>query len=422
MKNKRLYIKDIIIEKVRHLENIDIPVSDSKMKHLIITGKNGSGKTSLLNAIALKLYNFDFENDDEISSEGLKLKICMSENDLSSDMCDAKANFDGTMARLLAYAKALGVYSGDIPLKTGQRIDKIISDSSNRNFLVAYYRADRAFVADVSNHIEKVELKDNYAIDETPRSEFIKYMVDLKMTEALSLAKGNQEKANEINNWFDSLQNLLKKIFDDASVCLNFDEESFQFTIHIDGREPFDFNTLSSGYAAILDIVTDLMMRMEKHTKRRFDYSMGGIVLIDEIETHLHLQLQKTILLFLTEFFPNIQFIVSTHSPFVLSSMKNVTIYDLENRVLVENGLKNIPYSGIVKGYFEADELSDELKEKYERYQELATQDHLSDKDIDEITDLEFYLDEIPDYLALELTTEYQRLKLELRKREDIGW
>ena len=58
--------------------------------------------------------------------------------------------------------------------------------------------------------------------------------------------------------------------------------------------------------------------------------------------------LQKNILPILTELFPNIQFIVSTHSPFILNSISNVVIYDLENKTLVntEEGLSNIPYEG----------------------------------------------------------------------------
>ena len=91
---------------------------------------------------------------------------------------------------------------------------------------------------------------------------------------------------------------------------------------------------------------------MEKQQNHVFDFSIPGIVLIDEIETHLHLELQKNILHLLTVIFPNIQFIVSTHSPFILNSLENVAIYDLETKVLVENGLSDIPYSGIVEGYF----------------------------------------------------------------------
>ena len=95
-------------------------------------------------------------------------------------------------------------------------------------------------------------------------------------------------------------------------------------------------------------------------------------------------------------------------------------IYDLEKRMLVQDGLANIPYSGIVEGYFKSSELSYSLKEKYERYKILTQKHDLLDDDFEEIAQLEMYLNEIPDYLALGITTEYQRIKMEFENREDL--
>ena len=118
--------------------------------------------------------------------------------------------------------------------------------------------------------------------------------------------------------------------------------------------------------------------------------------------------------------FPNIQFIVTTHSPFILNSAKNVVIYDLENHTLVEKGLMDIPYEGIIKGYFNVDSLSNELKNKFNEYKELVKKENLVDEDFVEIGKLQMYLEEIPDYLALDITTEYQKLKLEFEGRTDL--
>lgn len=67
-----------------------------------------------------------------------------------------------------------------------------------------------------------------------------------------------------------------------------------------------------------MDIVLDIIMRMQNQTQRSFDFKIPGIVLVDEIETHLHLELQRHIMPFLTGIFPNIQFIVTTHSPYYI--------------------------------------------------------------------------------------------------------
>lgn len=58
----------------------------------------------------------------------------------------------------------------------------------------------------------------------------------------------------------------------------------------------------------------------------------------------------------------NIQFIVSTHSPFALNSLENIVIYNLEERILIKDGLVDIHYQGIVEGYFKTSELSDLLQ------------------------------------------------------------
>ncbi len=216
------------------------------------------------------------------------------------------------------------------------------------------------------------------------------------MTEALAKSNGKHEKADAITLWFAEFQDLLRRIFDDPSLELIFEEDTFSFSIKEKNREAFDFNTLASGFAAALDIILDVMIRMQKNKGRTFNFDMPGIVLIDEIETHLHLELQKKILDLLTTLFPNIQFIMSTHSPFILNSLQNAVIYDLEKRMIAKDGLADIPYSGIVEGYFQSSELSYSLKEKYERYKMLTQKQELSDDDFEEIAELEMYLNEIP--------------------------
>ena len=376
---EKIFISNIKINKVRHLENIEIKLSNQEARHLIITGKNGSGKTSLLNSMATFLDSIT-NSDDPIIEET----------------------------------------SAGIMLDLNCPLENVRQEFQQGHFIVAYYKADRVFRAQVPRHVEKVELKNDYTIDETPRDDFIKYLLDLKMTQALAASNGKEEKAGKIKEWFERFEKLLQTIFEDDSLKLEFDEDTFKFKIIMKGREPFDFNTLSSGFAAVLDIVVDVIIRMEKQITTVFDFSIPGIVLIDEIETHLHLALQKKILGLLTTIFPNVQFIVSTHSPFVINSIENATIYDLEKHLLVTNGLSNVPYAGIVEGYFDSDTMSNSLKGKFDRYKILVNKKELSDDDFAEISELEMYLDEIPDYLALNITTEYQRLKLALRSREDI--
>lgn len=412
---EQIFIENIKINKVRHLNNIDICAGKEKCKHVIFTGKNGSGKTSVLDAIAVFL---DSITTGRNLSEILK-DIKETEEHIDYYVKNPNEDIVQRDKELLEHLKKqYSDATSGIWLDFNVKFKEIREQFANGNFIVAYYKAERVFKSIEPKHVEKVQLKSDYAINEEPRNDFIKYLLDLKMTQALALANGKADKAKTISGWFEKFDNLLKRIFEEDSVHLVFDEETFKFSIVMDGREPFDFNTLSSGYAAILDIVVDLILRMEKHLNRSFDFNIPGVVLIDEIETHLHLELQRNIMSLLTTIFPNIQFIVSSHSPFVLNSLENVVIYDLEKNVLVENGLADVPYSGIVEGYFNTDELSNELRAKFEEYKSLADKPELDMDDYDKIAALEMYLEEIPDYLALPLTTEYQELKAKLRARE----
>ena len=60
---EKIFISSLAIENVRHLKNITIPLSDEEPRHLILTGKNGSGKTSVLEALSRKL-NADVASDE----------------------------------------------------------------------------------------------------------------------------------------------------------------------------------------------------------------------------------------------------------------------------------------------------------------------------------------------------------------------
>ena len=373
---EQTFLTDIEIRKVRHLENISIPLDKNERKHLILTGKNGSGKTSVLEAVVKYIQSFLGEHGTPLDHVKMMYEHSLNEINKINLLEDSEKNrkklFDAKNTLDFWERELKSLDSGVVLKNTSNTMLK--EKYQNGNFIFAYLKATQAFTKD-------------------------------------------REKSEKIDKWFQGFEDILKKIFEDKNLQLKFDDETFQFSICETDREPFDFNTMSSGYAAVFDIINGLIIRMEAQSGLRTEFDMEGIVLVDEIETHLHLELQKEILPILTKIFPNIQFIITTHSPFILSSLDNAVIYDLENKTLVENGLRNLPYEGIVEGYFKVDTLSEELREKFERYKELVFKEELSDKEYEEIDKLEFYLDEIPDYLAKELTSEYSRLKLEFSNR-----
>lgn len=310
------------IHKVRHLKNIDIPLSGNERKHLILTGKNGSGKTSVLEEI--KKFLTGIENRE--SGQNILTKHLLEKTNLIYPNITVKFN------------------SSDMTL------EKIYLAGS---FVFSAFETARTADLEIPDGIAKTEIKKRYRLEERPGNQFVQHLVNLKADQSFARDDNDTGAVRRIAEWFENFENSLKEIFEDDGLHLEFDRKNYNFNIIQEGREKFDFHTLSDGYSAIISIVSDLILRMEK--SRNKNYDVQGIVLIDEIEAHLHIELQKKILPFLTNFFPKIQFVVTTHSPFVLTSAPNAVVYDLEKELLINDDLSGYSYDGIVESYFDAD-------------------------------------------------------------------
>lgn len=102
----------------------------------------------------------------------------------------------------------------------------------------------------------------------------------------------------------------------------------------------FRYMQLGYGYQSMLSWVVDLCKRMfERYPESDNPLNESAVVLIDEIDLHLHPMWQRDIISFLSNAFPNVQFIATTHSPLVIQSMNDVNLYVLhreKNRVVAE--------------------------------------------------------------------------------------
>lgn len=186
-----------------------------------------------------------------------------------------------------------------------------------------------------SQGVEDIKLDVSYRISSEPSKLLLKY-IHLKTQQAYARNEGDIEVIDKIQHWFNRFVEALRILLDNDTIELHYDYKEYNFKIYQADRKPFGLEELSDGYSSVIQIVSDLILRMDKNWllgDEISQYDIEGIVLIDEIETHLHIGLQKKIMPFLTQFFPRIQFIVTTHSPYILNSLSNAKVYDLENRI-----------------------------------------------------------------------------------------
>jgi len=336
-----VFITKIHIDKVRHLENVDIVLSDVERKHLILTGKNGSGKTSLLEAMR----------------DGVILK-------------QRKTAYQHQPSHDPAHRWNSIVFGGgEIP---APKIDITYSTQIDDFFdtVFVYISAVRSTLV-VPNAIEIVDIPAKNFIAQSASKDFLRYVLNLYV-QYLS-AKDTGGSATDIERygkWFDNFTNALREIYDCQELEIKPDMKNLAFQIMLPGHEPFRLHEMSDGYAAFIDIYMELLLRMET-SDAVVDYNNPAIVLIDEIETHLHVELQKRVLPFLTKAFPNIQFIVATHSPFVITSLEKAVVFDLEKKETLLNP-SLYSYESVVESFLDTSVYSQELRRYFGRYKELC--------------------------------------------------
>lgn len=371
------YITGIEIENLRHLSNIKIDLNSDERQHLLLTGKNGSGKTTVLLAICKYLRAINEGRLTKVKTNFKRWYIEAYESyqnaKTEQEKFECKKEYEQWKSNYSKYCDGL-----ELEFNQYEDLDAVYQDGK---FVIAYFSADRKTTIIRPTGVENIQLADRYSVDDDPGRILLKYMVHLKTQQSYARNENDIENAERIQKWFDRFENALKQLLDDETIQLKYNYKEYEFQIIEQGKEAYGFDQLSDGYSSLIHMVSDLILRMDKNwilTEGLSEYNVEGIVLIDELETHLHIELQKKILPFLTEFFPRIQFIVTTHSPYILNSIPNAKAYDLEKHIVLEH-LSAYSSEDLAEAYFDADEYSEVLKEKLMQYSELMEREDLTD-------------------------------------------
>lgn len=412
------FITKLEIQKVRHLENLEIPLSKDKRFHLILTGRNGAGKTSVLEKTRDYFKVLQRQNGLIDRYKGWSDQLQYFKKELEKNVSNPEVSIqneqDINMYKNLFKEYGKGI---ELEIKNYYELQNLYEKGE---FIVAYYPADRSIKLEMPIGVENIQLEKTYGLEEGPSQLFVKYLIDLKTQQSFASNEGDNDVVENIEAWFNRLKKAFQDILEDPDADLIFDYRNYSMKIKQKDRE-YALNELSDGYSSVLNIVADLILRMDRKRalhERKYAFDIEGIVMIDELETHLHVELQKIIFPFLVKFFPKIQFIVTTHSPFILTSIEDSIVYDLEKNYSIKN-MSEYSYEGVIEGYFEVDQYSDAIKKKLEKYKELIHKENCSEDERRRRSDLRAELSEISGDVAKEVKAEFKRIEKQRKLKYD---
>ncbi|MFJ8087733.1 AAA family ATPase [Lysinibacillus sp. NPDC095746] len=307
-----LKFRSLTLSNWRQFEMIDIQFHENLT---ILTGANGTGKTTLLNLLN---YHFGWETEF-INSE--------------------KSNENLTSFQDVKYIGELTYNNGkngriNFPSVSSYTYKLEIDNKQNISGLyIPSHRSVFGFneVESIPTRIKPLEklyseytdlIKSDYNLN----GNNIKpnYVLKESLISLAVFGYGNDVIKKNINSLtvFDEFKQVLKEVlppklgFNDISIVLPdviFETNSGSFSI----------DAVSGGIAAIIDLSWQIFLHYKIKDKL--------VVTIDEPENHLHPEMQRRIMPSLIKAFPNIQFIVITHNPFIISSVKDSNIYILNH-------------------------------------------------------------------------------------------
>lgn len=308
-------------------------VLDSTKNVVILLGDNGFGKTTILDAMATIMapYSAQFPGiadyqlsdlDVHINRQGRRAKFLTVEAELSDNgivmrsvryrkgtQTPPKANYE--QMKQMAIAKKNAILAGEPNVELP---------------LFAYYGTGRGQfqVPERRRGFQQAfERWDCYKSAINPETDFKRFFGWFDLME--DQERRDREKLRDFNYKSPVLNAVRRALSEIVTSYRNPRIETRPLRFIMDRVDPdgstheLRIEQLSEGYKIVIAMVADLAARMaEANPDMDNPLNSTGIVLVDEVDLHLHPRWQRDILSQLTKVFPNIQFVVSTHSPVIV--------------------------------------------------------------------------------------------------------
>ena len=306
------WLRGITARHLRHLDRVEIdltPPPGVERQHLVLVGANGSGKTSLLAAIA-----------DE-------LVAALEQRAHPAAQLDGRAGDP----EVLDKEQKLAHLGRPLRLRWAPRAEAVAEEFAAGRLVLVHLTVPREVRWDSAPKPTPVDT-DPRRPDVRVSPRLPQLLVNRKTEQSLARESGDVLRAKVHEAWLLRVQFALRKLLHQPELVLAFDAAGFHLDLP-DGRR-MHFDELSRGHASAVAMWAEVMLRVEAARLRSDDPGLepSGVILVDAPEADLDARLQRELLPALAELFPRIQLVVSTHSPLVAMSLEQAVVYDLGRR------------------------------------------------------------------------------------------
>jgi predicted ATP-binding protein involved in virulence len=374
-------IKRVILNSIGPFETLEIPLAPTEQKPSNVTafvGSNGTGKTSMLQALTTALSWFTARlrtekgSGNPIPADAIlnAANACAIKIDIS-DFLSSSANSNGheiadifqwTLAKARPGRKAQYTSQLNDCTRLANHYRTALSNNEQTSLpLIAFYPVERS-VLDIPLKIKtkhtflQLDGYDNSLNQGVDFRRFFEWFREREDTENESgisedLLSEMRQKLEINQDVWQQLKQLQASAKDRQLTAVR--TAIRHFMPHMDNLrvrrrprlhmaidkngETLNVAQLSQGEKSLMALVGDIARRLAMLNPALDNPLTGdGIVLIDEIDLHLHPSWQRSLIDRLTQTFPNCQFVITTHSPLVISDCKDVLVYTLTKGKLQE--------------------------------------------------------------------------------------
>lgn len=320
--------KKIKIHNWRQFNNIEI---DFHPNLTVITGANGAGKTTVLSMLSRHFgWNIQYASTPRKAKQGLVSYLSDFWDEAETDRLPN--NDSQIRIGSIEYTDKSIKAQLCVPYQVQQQYNVYIDQQQPEHGIYISSHRPVYFYQQVENIPAKLdaknqllnkylnELRQRYSLNS--RNSSASFRIKEALISLATFGYGNQVVARDdeavrmFEGFEKSLRTILPKSLGFQKIAIHMPEVVFETE-----TGSFSFDSVSGGIASLIDVTWQIFMASMVYN--------NFVVVMDEPENHLHPQLQRSLLPNLIEAFPQVQFVVATHNPFMVTSVPDSNVYVL---------------------------------------------------------------------------------------------